>query len=291
MHVLDLLAARRLIVVTGKGGVGKTTLTAVLGRLLGARGRHVLLLEVDPRESLHQALGTEPSGGEIIHAGAGLWTQNLQPQAVIEELVRAKVSIPFLAGKITRSAAFRHFTDGAPGLKETAVLGHAYRILLGRHHPPIDTVVIDAPATGHGAAMLAAPALLAQASAGGQLGDLAAELAGFLADPRASSTVIATLAEEMPVQETLELLSLLGERGRVAPELVVANALYPPIPEGSDPGGLPDLWTRRRRMNERELERLKRAWPGPLVELPNLPLDRGPELVAALAQRLAEARP
>src|SRR5664279_4461076 len=123
MSALDRLAERQLVVVTGKGGVGKTTLTAVLGRLLAERGKRVLLLEVDPRESLHQALGTEPSGGAIVEAGPGLSLQNLQPGEVIEGMVRDKVSIGFLARKITESAAFHQFVEGAPGLKETALLG------------------------------------------------------------------------------------------------------------------------------------------------------------------------
>ena len=292
MSALDRIAERQLVVVTGKGGVGKTTLAAVLGRLLSARGRRVLLLEVDPRESLHQALGTDPSGGEILEAGPGLWTQNLQPAAVIEELVRDKVPIAYIARKITASTAFHHFVDGAPGLKETALLGHAYRVLRKGHKPRVDTVIIDAPATGHGATMLAAPGLLAQASEGGHLGEMAAELAAFLADPVRCGVVLATLAEEMPVQETLELVEVLRVRLGLRPELVVANGLYPPLPhlgKQVPPGPGRDLWRARRSMNEGELARLAAGWEGPLAQLPLLPLDRGPALVAALAEALGGA--
>ncbi len=291
MSPLDRLAERQLVVVTGKGGVGKTTLSAVLGRLLAGRGRRVLLLEVDPRESLHQALGTEPSGGAIIQVGPRLWTQNLQAGAVIEELVRDKVPVPYLARKITGSPAFLHFVDGAPGLKETALLGHAYRVLRRGHRPRVDTVIVDAPATGHGASMLAAPGLLAQASQGGQLGDMAAELAAFLADPARCGVMLATWAEEMPVQETLELLALLRTKLGIRPDLVVANGLYPPPPGGAGGGPGLALWRARRGLNEAELARLRAAWDGPLAELPLLPLDRGPDLVKALAAGLKEALP
>jgi anion-transporting ArsA/GET3 family ATPase len=286
MSALERLAERQLLVVKGKGGVGKTTLTAVLGRLLAERGRRVLLLEVDPRESLHQALGTEPSGGAIVQAGPHLWTQNLQASAVIEELVRDKVPIAYLARKITNSPAFLHFVDGAPGLKETALLGHAYRVIRGGHRPKVDTVIVDAPATGHGASMLAAPGLLAQASEGGQLGEMAAELAAFLANYSRCGVVLATLAEEMPVQETVELLALLLTRLGIRPDLVLANGLYPPLP--ASPGSAPGrgLWQARRGMNEAELARLAEAWDGPLVELPLLALERGPALVKALAAAL-----
>lgn len=290
MSVLDRLAERQLVVVTGKGGVGKTTLTAVLGQLLAGRGKRVLLLEVDPRESLHQALGTEPSGGSIVPAGARLWLQNLQPAAVIEELVRDRVPLAYLAHKITDSPAFHQFVDGAPGLKETALLGHAYRVL-GDRRSKVDVVLVDAPATGHGATMLAAPGLLAQAAEGGQLGEMAAELAAFLADAARCAVVITALAEEMPVQETLELLEVLSAKLGLRPEVVVANGLYPIFPKDAPLSPGMTLWRDRQRLNQQELARLAQGWDGPLLELPLLPLERGPSLVEALASKFLEVDP
>lgn len=288
MSALDRLAERQLVVVTGKGGVGKTTLTAVLGTLMAARGRRVLLLEVDPRESLHQALGTEPSGGEIVQAGPQLGLQNLQPAAVIEALVREKVPLAYLVRKITESTAFHQFVEGAPGLKETALLGYAYRALQSGHRPRFDQVIVDAPATGHSAALLAAPGLLAQAAQGGQLGDMAADLATFLADASRCGVVLATLAEEMPVQETLELIAMLQARLGIRPDLVVANGMYPVPGPGAASDPPRELLRARRRLNEAELARLTAAWDGPLLELPLLPLDRGPALVKALVILLEE---
>lgn len=298
MKPLELLARRQLVVVTGKGGVGKTSLTAALGRLLAGRGHRTLLLEVDPRESLHQLLGTEPSGGAVVKAGGKLSLQNLQPRAVVEGLVREKVKLGVLAKRIIASPAFQHFVDGAPGLREMAVLGYALRTVQGEYRHKADIVVLDAPATGHGASMLAAPQLLADMVAGGQLGEMAGALAGFVADPARCGVIIATLAEEMPVQETIELITLLKARLGRPPELVVANALYPPFPAAATRRRVPsageadrnllDLWQQRTEGNERELARLRSAWAGALAELPLVSEERGPALLDRLESALAE---
>jgi anion-transporting ArsA/GET3 family ATPase len=291
MTLLPQLAHRQLIVVTGKGGVGKSTIAATLARLLAEAGRRVLLLEIDPRESLHQLLGTEPSAGSIIKAGPRLAVQNLQPRAVIEALVREKVPIGLVARRIVASPMFQHFADGAPGLKEMAILGYALRTVKGEYRHKADLVVLDAPATGHGASMLAAPLLLADLVRGGQIGEMARTLAELIGDAERCSVVLATLAEEMPVQELSELVALLEDRVGRPPELVVANALYPVFPAGSAARRPPDrliaLWKDRRAVNDRELARLRKLWRGPLAEIPLLPLDRGPELLTAVEAELA----
>lgn len=292
MKLFEQLARRQLVVVTGKGGVGKTTLAAAIGRLLAARGRRTLLLETDPRESLHQLLGTEPSGGRIVPAGPRLSVQNLQPIAVVESLVREKLKLAPLAKLVLGSAVFQQFAQGAPGLKEMAVLGYALRTVRGDYRHQTDVVVLDAPATGHGASLLAAPLVLADAVGDGQLGEMARDLAAFIADPSRCGVVLATLAEEMPVQETIELITLLRQRLGRPPEWLIANALYPPFAGSAGRAGLGaetvELWRRRREVNERELDRLRDAWTGPLSELPLLPLERGPALLDGVAGLLEE---
>lgn len=290
--ILERLAKARLVVVTGKGGVGKTTVAAALGRLFSSAGKRTLLLEADPRESLHQVLGTDPSGGEILSAGPRLWLQNLRAQDVIEGMVREKVPLGFVADRIIDSPVYQHFIEGAPGLKEAAFLGYAFRMVSGKMKPKPEVVVLDAPATGHGLSLLTAPGLLAHAIEGGQLGQVISELAAFVADPSNCAVVVVTLAEEMPVQETLELIAQLREKLDRAPELVVANALYPPFPARPEGPAAPlALWKGRRALNERELARLRAGWDGPLVEVPMLPLDRSPALLAALLPHLEKVAP
>lgn len=291
-EALAALAGRQLVLVTGKGGVGKSAIASVLGRRLSRGGRRVLVIELDPRESVHQMLGVPPSGGDIVEVAPRLMLQNLQPRRVLDGLVSKQVRIEWVAQRVRRSPVYQQFAEGAPGLKELAVLGQTVLLVEGRADgaPPVDTVVIDAPATGHGVSLLAAPRLVSEVIEHGPFGRMTAEVAEFVTDPERVAVVVVTLAEEMPVTEALELRASLDERTGRSPELLVVNGLYPPLPasevEADDPLGV--LWRARRWVNEHELERLAGAWDGPRVELPRLPLSRGPELVAELSRRLPE---
>jgi anion-transporting ArsA/GET3 family ATPase len=294
MNLIEQLARRQLLVVTGKGGVGKTVISAVLGQALAATGKRVLVVEVDPRENLHQMIGTPPSGGDILQAGPRLWVQNLKPRQVLDQVVRDQIRLELIVRRVLDSPIYHHFATGAPGLKELAILGHALRLLRGiggPGTPEIDTVVLDAPATGHGVTLLASPSLVTDVITNGPFAAMASELTALIADPERCGIVVVTQAEEMPVEEALELRVALKDRIRRDAEALVVNGLYPPAPPSPEEkdNELVSLWRKRRRLNERELDRLKASWQGPRVELPQLPIDRGPALLAALGRCFAES--
>lgn len=290
---------RRLILVTGKGGVGKSAAAAAIAKESAARGRRTLALEVDPRENLHQLFDVPPSGGEIMSVGERLYLQNLKPHDVVDWVVRRQVKVEMVVQRVLASPVYHRFVEGAPGLKELAILGHALRLVRGDNpqSPRLDTVVLDAPATGHGLFLLTAPRLYAETIGHGPFAELAREVADFVADPEACGVVIVTLAEEMPVQEALELRQGLLERTGAEPDLLVINGLYPPLPEGAaagaeldaDESAMLELWRRRREVNERELQDLEDAWEGARVKLPLLPVDRGGLLLRSLSPHLAAA--
>lgn len=288
--VLDRLARRELIVVSGKGGVGKTVLACALAWRLARGGRRVLLLEVDPRENAHQMLGAPPSGGEILTVELGLALQNLDPRRVLDEILLERVRLGPLLRRVLASPIYHQLAEGMPGLRELAVIAQAMRATAGGR---FDCVVLDAPATGHGVSLLAAPGLVSEALPSGPVGAMAAEMAALVAAPTRTGMVIVTLAEEMPVAEALDLEALLRARLERAADLLIVNGLYPPLPAGEPPGASEangvdlELWRRRRAINERELARLAELWLGPRVELPLLACGRGRVLVEALAAALA----
>ena len=102
------LADRELLVVTGKGGVGKSAVAAALARLLSSRPRthRALVLEVDPRENLHQLLGVQPSGGDLVDAGGGLSLQNLKPTDVLDRIVIERLKLEAVARRVLDSPVY-----------------------------------------------------------------------------------------------------------------------------------------------------------------------------------------
>ena len=291
------VATASLVVVTGKGGVGKSVVAATLGRALHDAGRRVLLLEVDPRENLHELTGVPPTGGELTAIAPGLFLQNLSPHRIIEEIVRDHLKVDWLVKRVSASPVFRHFVDAAPGIKELSVLGHALRLVRGYDRARsglIDTVVLDAPATGHGLALLTAPQVTSEVIDAGPFARMANELADLVRDREACAITVVAHAEEMPVQEAFELRASIEQRLGRPPDALIVNGLYPPAPKRRDGDPLTDLWRQRRAVNERQLARLAGEWPGVRLELPQLPIARGPALVRGLQpflEELASTRP
>jgi anion-transporting ArsA/GET3 family ATPase len=290
MSFVRQLESKELVVVTGKGGVGKSSVAAALGVAIARGGRRVLILEIDPRESVHQMLAAPPSDGDILQVAPDLYLQNLQPRQVLDQVVRERLRWQAIFQRVLASPIYQHFTEGAPGLKEMAILGHCLLLVEGRV-PGVarfDTVILDAPATGHGVSLLAAPLLVADVIRQGPIAHMTAEVAAFISRPDRSGVVVVTLAEEMPVSEAIELRELMDERLERQPDLLVVNALYPPLDEAAfeqAADSLTALWRQRRELNERELERLDEAWSGPRLVLPLLAVEQGPALTETLSAR------
>jgi anion-transporting ArsA/GET3 family ATPase len=316
--LLDELLSRRLIVLSGKGGVGKSVVGAALALAARARGRRVLLVEVDAPVEAARLLGGPASKGRETEVLPGLSTVNLDPSAVMDQYVRHVVPVDLLARRILSSPVYRRFFAAAPGLRELMVLGKIMvleeaRARLSRK-PAWDLVVVDAPATGHGLAFLKVPLAASRAIPVGPVGHNARRVLKLVRDPKRTAVVVVAVPEEMAIVEALEFHRLAVEELEVEPAAAVLNACHerrfsdPEEAEivrltanearGSLEPGVPlpaALRAARRQIRRRRLTRLyrgrlKRALPIPLASLPFLFCERmGREELELLAEGLEAA--
>jgi anion-transporting ArsA/GET3 family ATPase len=232
------LLDRRLIFVTGKGGVGKTTVAAALGVAAARAGRRVLVCEVADQERLAAAYGIPPAGFSEVEVGPGLSAFSVNPDDAIEEWLHYQLRSRTLAGLLGGSRIFQYLAAAAPGLAEMVTVGKVWELAqLERKTPsaaPYDLVIVDAPATGHGLALLRAPRTFGEIARVGPINRQAGIVDGFIRDPAATAVVAVALAEEMPVSETLDLERRLRDELGLGLERVFVNAVLPDRLSGAE---------------------------------------------------------
>ncbi|HWP66192.1 MAG TPA: ArsA-related P-loop ATPase, partial [Candidatus Limnocylindria bacterium] len=217
------LTTQRLVVVTGKGGVGKSSVAAALARAASAKGRRVLAVEVG-RGGLGRLLGVDAAPGEPVAVGRHLAFVTVEPEAALADMVHGVLRLGVLARRLLQSVTFQIVAAAAPGLPEYLVLHRLAAWLdakrFGRRQ--YDLVVVDAPASGHSLPLLTAPRTLGALAALGPVADFLARIRRTLADPAATAVWIVTTPEELAVREAVELhAALAAELGEtVAPPIV-----------------------------------------------------------------------
>jgi anion-transporting ArsA/GET3 family ATPase len=237
---LGALFERRLLIVTGKGGTGKTSVAAVLGVLAARRGIETVVVEVSEEPALPALLSpsgvTLPRGdGRVpVRVEPRLSTMVIDPQEALTEYLELQIGVRVLVSRVIRNPGFQRLMGAAPGWRELITLGKIWHLetRVDDDTPRYGLVVVDAPATGHGLSFLSVPAVVLQTVRLGPLRRDTDRVQALLMDSKRTLVVPVTLPEELPVRETLELLTRVRSLGLgTAP--VIANGLEP-APEIDD---------------------------------------------------------
>ncbi len=222
---MDLLD-RHLLFVTGKGGVGKTTVAAALAQLAARSGKRTLVCEMDAKGALAAAFDTTPLAFQSRRIDADLYAMAMNTEDALREYLRLFVKIP-LVGRIGPLArTFDFVADAAPGVKEILSVGKLAYEARERHY---DLVVVDAEASGHIVAQIAAPRVINDLVKVGMVREQTRWMTEILEDPAETGLVIVATPEEMPVSETLDLIRRLDAEAGVALSAIIANRVLPAL--------------------------------------------------------------
>lgn len=252
----DLLR-RRLLIIAGKGGVGKTTLAAALGVVAASHGQRTLLVEVDAKGDLAAQVGVARAGFEPIEARHNLFVMEMDTQAALEEYLRIWVKLPFMGRLPGLGRVFDFVATAAPGVRELLVVGKICYEIREDHY---DLIVVDPPASGHVVSQLGVTTGVGELIGRGLVQGQTAWMLDILSDPAQSLAVLVATPEETPVEEALELADRLRDETPVHLGGALLNRVVPVT------------------LSEEELEALERT------------ADRGPHALRAVlgAARLSQ---
>ncbi|MEM6730441.1 MAG: ArsA family ATPase [Myxococcota bacterium] len=234
----DALFESRLTLVTGKGGVGKSSVSAAMAVAAANQGRRVLLVELGSRPVMGELLGGQtPKHVPSLVARdrfPNLWVSHIDPRKALQEYLIEAIKVKSLAKLATENRVLARLWQAAPSVDEMAVLTALERFELARDpgdasRPRFDTIVVDLPATGHAKAMLAVPRGLFAMIRVGALADRAKSVDEMLHDRTRSAIVIVTLPEELPINESVQLASSLRNDLELSTAALVINAVLPRI--------------------------------------------------------------
>ncbi|TML93013.1 MAG: ArsA family ATPase [Actinobacteria bacterium] len=220
------LLDRRLVFVTGKGGVGKSTIAAGLALLATQRGKRTLVCEVDAKGNLADFYETSRTRFKPREIQPGLFAMSMDTEASLQEYLRLQLKLPAVARIGPLARAFEFVATAAPGVKEILTTGKLCWEVRERHY---DLVVVDAAPTGHIIGQLAAPQAINELVKVGLVRQQTGWLMDILSDPVTTGLVIVTTPEEMPVNETIELSGRVREETDVDLAAIVVNRVLPEL--------------------------------------------------------------
>ncbi|MGE0398003.1 MAG: ArsA family ATPase [Kofleriaceae bacterium] len=300
---------RRLVLVVGKGGVGRSTVAAAIAGQLAERGKRVLLFETNANDRFGNYFDKPPVGTDVAQLAPNLWAVNATPASALAEYGLMILKFQSIYEMVFENRVTKAFLRAIPGLDDYALLGKAWFHTTEekRGKPVYDTVVFDMPASGHAYSMLRVPWVIVDTVPEGPLTRDARTVKQLITDPKRTSVVLVTLAEEMPTNEAIELEQKLTALG-IVPQQLVVNQVFPDhVPDGTpvtrvvdtlaNEASLPSplaettahaiLSRERRLLNEEYLAEIARRAKTPISELPMVfAKELGAAHVRALGARL-----
>ncbi len=267
-HLFD----KRLLIFTGKGGVGKSTVAAAAAVAAARRGKRVLIVEIGEQEripSIFESPNKAGYGGACVYTGrtpgsAPIWSMCVTARETLHEFAVRSMKFEMLYEAVFENRAMRYFTAAAPGLDELTIMGKIEFLhresRVSSKGPSFDLMIFDAPATGHGLALFGVPKTAMSMTQRGPLHSKAERMWRLLTDPARTALSIVTLPEDMPVSEAIDLHEAAAKLGLPRGKVVV-NGVYPDV--------FPDEREHLRRMREHA------APPeGPAARVARAALDR-----------------
>jgi anion-transporting ArsA/GET3 family ATPase len=296
------LLDHRLVVVTGKGGTGKTAVAAMLAEAARRAGRRVLLAETAPIESIAALFERDPRplGYEGRELRSGLHAVRIDPHAALAEYLGLQIGMRGLTERVVQTETFQQLLEAAPGWRELIILGKVWHFEQQRDasgRPSWDLVVVDAPATGHGLTFLDVPRVVQQAVRAGPLHRHSSWVEALVHDRSRTLLLPVTLPEELPVLETHELIERSRDEIDIGVDRIVVNRVPSPTPEGLHVAlerlpddlaleQLPPVPTlravlghvdQRNRLAFEQRRHVSRLCALPVVDVPDLPLGFEPD--------------
>lgn len=279
---------------TGKGGVGKSTLTAAMAIASAKQGKRPLVVELAHRASMLPIFGVSEVGYKPVSVGDGVFAMAMALQPSLADYLRSHLKVASVAKRISKSQTLNRFFQAAPAVSEVAML---HKLELLRTSGDYDTILVDLDATGHAMMFLSLPEVFETLSTdGGPLRKLLSGFVALLADPSQSQLHFVTTCEELPINETRELNELLHGKGHVSLGNVFFNRV-PRLPfdrsiiETIKAMSSADALLARRLVNNEErskkrVSELVAATKRPFVMLPDFELSSARDVAFAIAEVL-----
>ena len=217
--------------MTGKGGVGKTTVALALGIEAARAGKRTIVCEVAAQESAARMFGHRDVGFSEAKLRENLYAISIDPDASMREYLELQLPVKAMGDLLYRSKIFSYLAAATPGLREMVTIGKIWELALEqrktRSAEPYDLVIVDAPATGHGIGLMQSPKTFAEIAKVGPMANQASMINRTITNHKRAGVVIVALPEEMPVNESATLEAELIDKVGIAVDRVYMNALYP----------------------------------------------------------------